>query len=169
MEAHSKGNTWRMLEEAAPVAVKNGMQAWRLHSEGQTTMTGRPINDPGEKGARRLSSGESFGKLLGFQPVSSTKSYAAYAATRHADQVRSDKIDELTVLMLKTYDTGDLAGRREANRKLREWNEKMKAEGKPHMLIKLKDVLRRVKSRRRENRVTPKAIQKREWQQAIWG
>ena len=169
MEAHSKGNTWRMLEEAAPVAVKNGMQAWRLYSEGQTTMTGRPINDPGEKGARRLSSGESFGKLLGFQPVSSTKSYAAYAATRHADQVRSDKIDELTVLMLKTYDTGDLAGRREANRKLREWNEKMKAEGKPHMLIKLKDVLRRVKSRRRENRVTPKAIQKREWQQAVWG
>lgn len=169
MEAHSKGNTWRMLEEAAPVAVKNGMQAWRLYSEGQTTMTGRPINDPGEKGARRLSSGESFGKLLGFQPVSSTKSYAAYAATRHADQVRSDKIDELTVLILKTYDTGDLAGRREANRKLREWNEKMKAEGKPHMLIKLKDVLRRVKSRRRENRVTPKAIQKREWQQAVWG
>ena len=149
MEAHSKGNTWRMLEEAAPVAVKNGMQAWRLYSEGQTTMTGRPINDPGEKGARRLSSGESFGKLLGFQPVSSTKSYDAYAATKHADQVRSDKIDELTVLALKTYDTGDSAGRREANRELREWNERMKAEGKPHMLITLKDVMRRVKARRR--------------------
>lgn len=169
MEAHSKGNTWRMLEEAAPVAVKNGMQAWRLYSEGQTTMTGRPINDPGEKGARRLSSGESFGKLLGFQPVSSTKSYDAYAATKHADQVRSDKIDELTVLALKTYDTGDSAGRREANRELREWNEKMKAEGKPHMLINLKDVMRRVKSRRRENRATPKAMQKRERQQAVWG
>lgn len=169
MEAHSKGNTWRMLEEAAPVAVKNGMQAWRLYSEGQTTMTGRPINDPGEKGARRLSSGESFGKLLGFQPVSSTKSYDAYAATKHADQVRSDKIDELTVLALKTYDTGDSAGRREANRELREWNEKMKAEGKPHMLITLKDVMRRVKARRRENRATPKAMQKRERQQAVWG
>lgn len=169
MEAHSKGNTWRMLEEAAPVALKNGMQAWRLYSEGQTTMTGRPINDPGEKGARRLSSGESFGKLLGFQPVSSTKSYDAYAATKHADQVRSDKIDELTVLALKTYDTGDPAGRREVNRELREWNERMKAEGKPHMLINLKDVMRRVKSRRRENRATPKAMQKRERQQAVWG
>lgn len=169
MEAHSKGNTWRMLEEAAPVAVKNGMQAWRLYSEGQTTMTGRPINDPGEKGARRLSSGESFGKLLGFQPVSSTKSYDAYAATKHADQVRSDKIDELTVLALKTYDAGDSAGRREANRELREWNERMKAEGKPHMLITLKDVMRRVKARRRENRATPKAMQKRARQQAVWG
>lgn len=162
MEAHSKGNTWRMLEEAAPVAVKNGMQAWRLYSEGQTTLSGRALNDPGEKGARRLTGGESFGKLLGFQPVSSTKSYDAYAATKHADQVRSDKIDELTVLALKTYDTGDPAGWREANRELREWNEKMKAEGKPHMLITLKDVMRRVKSRRRENRVTPKAMQKRE-------
>lgn len=169
LEAHSKGNTWRMLEEAAPVAVKNGMQAWRLYSEGQTTMSGRPINAPGEKGARRLNAGESFGKLLGFQPVSSTKSYDAYAATKHADQVRSDKIDELTVLALKTYDTGDLAGRREAVRRIGEWNEKMKAEGKPHMLINLKDVMRRVKARWRENRVTPKTVRERERTQAVWG
>ena len=83
--------------------------------------------------------------------------------------MRSDKIDELTVLALKTYDTGDPAGRREVNRELREWNERMKAEGKPHMLINLKDVMRRVKSRRRENRTTPKAMQKRERQQAVWG
>lgn len=169
LEAHSKGNTWRMLEEAAPVAVKNGMQAWRLCSEGQTTMSGRPVNAPGEKGARRLSAGESFGKLLGFQPVSSTKSYDAYAATKHAEQVRSDKIDELTVLALKTYDTGDLAGRREAVSRIGEWNEKMKAEGKPHMLINLKDVMRRVKARRRENRITPKSIRERERTQAVWG
>lgn len=169
MEAHSKGNTWRMLEEAAPVSVKNGMQAWRLYSEGQTTMSGRPINAPGEKGARRLSAGESFGKFLGFQPVSSTKSYDAYAATRHADQVRSDKIDELTVLALKTYDTGDLAGRRETIKRIGEWNEKMKAEGKPHMLINLKDVMRRVKARRRENRITPKTMRERERIQAVWG
>ena len=54
------------------------------------------------------------------------------------------------------------------NRELREWNERMKAEGKLHMLINLKDVMRRVKSRR-ENRATPKAMQKRERQQAVWG
>lgn len=169
MEARSKGNTYRMIEEASPVLMRNAMQAWRLWREGQTTMTGRPINDPGAKGTRKLSGAEAAGKALGFQPVSSTKSYDAYAATKHADQVRSDKIDELTVLALKTVDTGEPAGRQGMLRELRTWNKRMKAEGKPHMLITLKDVMRRVKARRRENRATPKAMQKQRAQAAVWG
>ena len=169
MEAHGKGNTWRMLEEAAPVALKSAMQAWRLHTEGQTTMAGRPINSPGQRGARKLSGSEAVGKALGFQPVSSTKSYDAYAAGKHADQVRSDKIDELTVLALKTYDTGKPDGRIAMMQELRVWNKRMQAEGKPHMLIQPKDVLRRVKARRRENRATPKQRQKGAMQMAAWG
>ena len=169
MEAHSKGNTWRMLEEAAPVALKSAMQAWRLHTEGQTTIAGRPINSPGQRGARKLSGSEAVGKALGFQPVSSTKSYDAYAAGKHADQVRSDKIDELTVLALKSFDTGKLDGRIAMMQELRVWNKRMQAEGKPYMLIQPKDVLRRVKSRRRENRATPKQRQKGAVQMAAWG
>ena len=169
MEAHGKGNTWRVLEEAAPVALKSAMQAWRLHTEGQTTMGGRPINSPGQRGARKLSGSEAVGKALGFQPVSSTKSYDAYAAGKHADQVRSDKIDELTVLALKSFDTGKPDGRIAMMQELRVWNKRMQAEGKPHMLIQPKDVLRRVKSRRRENRATPKQRQKGTVQMATWG
>lgn len=169
MEAHGKGNTWRVLEEAAPVALKSAMQAWRLHTEGQTTMAGRPINSPGQRGARKLSGSEAVGKALGFQPVSSTKSYDAYAAGKHADQVRSDKIDELTVLALKSFDTGKPDGRIAMMHELRAWNKRMQAEGKPHMLIQPKDVLRRVKSRRRENRATPKQRQKGAVQMATWG
>ncbi|WP_165178211.1 PLxRFG domain-containing protein, partial [Desulfovibrio sp. ZJ369] len=147
MEAYRGGSVYRAVEEASPVIMKNAMQAWRLYSEGQTTMRGRPINSPGQTGARKLTGTEAVGKALGFQPVSSTKSYDAYAASKHADQVRSDKIDELTVLTLRTYDTGDPAGRREAIREIARWNEKMKDEGKPHMLISFKDVMRRVKAR----------------------
>lgn len=169
MEAHGKGNTWRVLEEAAPVALKSAMQAWRLHTEGQTTMAGRPINSPGQRGARKLSGSEAVGKALGFQPVSSTKSYDAYAAGKHADQVRSDKIDELTVLALKSFDTGKPDGRIAMMHELRAWNKRMQAEGKPYMLIQPKDVLRRVKSRRRENRATPKQRQKGAMQMAAWG
>lgn len=169
LDANRKGNTWRVLEEAAPVSLKNAMQAWRLYSDGHTTMTGRPINDPGKRGARKLSGGEAMGKFLGFQPVSSAKSYDAYAADKHSSQVRSDKIDELTVMALKTVDTGNPAGRQEMSRELRAWNEKMKAEGKPHMLIQPKDVMRRVKSRRRENRVNAKTLQKKTRMEAVWG
>ena len=168
-DASRKGNTRRMAEELMPVALKNGMQAYRLMTEGQTTMTGRPINDPGKRGARKLSETEAVGKLFGFQPASSTKSYDAYQAQKRKDEVRGDKIDDLTVLALKTADTGEPAGRQEMLRELRTWNERMKAEGKPHMLINLKDVMKRVKSRRRENRPTPKAMQKQRAQAAVWG
>ena len=168
-DAARYGDAWRMAEEAAPVAVKNVLQAVRLHTVGQTTMSGRPINEPGEPGARRLSGAEAVGKALGFQPVSSTKSYAAYAARNHAEAVRGDMLDELTVLALKSYDTGEPAGKLEMRRKMREWNRKMEAEGKPHMFIHEKDVMRRVKARRRENRMTPKSVQQRERNQAVWG
>lgn len=80
------------------------MKAWRLATEGQKTLKGRDINDPGEQGARKLSSGEAFGKLLGFQPVSATRSYDAYTASKHSDSVRADKADEVATIMVKALD-----------------------------------------------------------------
>jgi hypothetical protein len=168
IEAHRKGNTWRMIEEAMPVAFKSGMQAWRLYTQGQTTMSGRPINDPGTPGARKLSSSEAIGKMLGFQPVSSTKSYDAYAASQHSKQVRDDKLDDLTALALKTVDTGDPAGRKEMLKDLKDWNSRMKEEGKANMIIAPKEVIRRVKARRRENRPTPKNLREKARLQASW-
>ena len=169
MEASRHGDVWRMVEEAAPVALKNTMQAWRLMTEGQTAMSGRPINNPGEHGARKLTGAEAVGKALGFQPVSSTKSYAAYAARQHAEKVKGDMLDELAVLALRSHDTGTPDGKLEMRKRMRVWNAKMEAEGKPDMIIREKDVIRRVKARRRENRVTPKAMRERERQQAVWG
>ena len=169
IEAYRKGNEWRAVEEVVPTAVKNALQAWRLYYEGQTTVSGRPINTPGVQGARKLSVDEAAGKLLGFQPVSSTKSYAAYEAANHAKSVRSDKIDDLTLIGLKAKDNNDPVRRQEMIRKLREWNETMKADGKPHMIIRLKDVESRIKSRRRENRRTPKTLQEKARQESVWG
>lgn len=169
MDAQASGNYWRMIEEAMPTFVKNGMQAWRLYSEGQTTMRGRPINSPGKPGARKLSGAEAVGKALGFQPVSSTKSYDAYAASKRRDGVRSEKLNELTVLVLKTHDTGDPSGRRQAIKEIGAWNARMKEEGKPQMTITLKDVMRRVKARRRQNRMSGKEREKGALQAETWG
>ncbi|WP_165079240.1 MULTISPECIES: PLxRFG domain-containing protein [unclassified Desulfovibrio] len=169
MDAQAQGNYWRMIEEAMPTFIRNGMQAWRLYSEGQTTMRGRPINSPGKEGARKLSGAEAVGKALGFQPVSSTKSYDAYAASKRRDEVRSAKLDELTVMALKTHDTGDPSGRRQAIKEIEAWNAKMREEGKPQMTITLQDVMRRVKARRRQNRVNDKQREKGARQAEVWG
>lgn len=169
MEAMRADNYWRAVEEVVPTAVSNGMKAWRLATEGQKTLKGRDINDPGEQGARKLSSGEAFGKLLGFQPVSATRSYDAYTASKHSDSVRADKADEVATIMVKALDAGDSAEMVRARKVLKDWNVKMEEEGKPHMRILMKDVQKRVTQRRRQARLTPKARQKGEAFQSVWG
>ena len=169
MEAMRADNYWRAVEEVVPTAVSNGMKAWRLATEGQKTLKGRDINDPGEQGARKLSSGEAFGKLLGFQPVSATRSYDAYTASKHSDSVRADKADEVATIMVKALDAGDSAEMVRARKVLKDWNVKMEEEGKPHMRILMKDVQKRVTQRRRKARMTPKARQRGESFQSVWG
>ena len=168
-EAGKYGDGYKMIEALAPTFVANAMQAYRLATEGQTTIKGRPINSPGQPGARKLSGAEAMGKVLGFQPTSSAKSYEAYRAGKRQDAVRSDKVNDLAVLVLKSIDTGKPDERIAMMKELRAWNKRMQEEGKPHMLIQPKDVLRRVKSRRRENRATPKQRQKGAAQMATWG
>lgn len=169
MDAMRTDNYWRAVEEVVPTAVSNGMKAWRLATEGQKTLKGRDINDPGEQGARKLSSGEAFGKLLGFQPVSATRSYDAYTASKHSDSVRADKADEVATIMVKALDAGDSAEMVRARKVLKDWNLKMEEEGKPHMRILMKDVQKRVTQRRRKARMTPKARQRGEAFQSVWG
>lgn len=118
MDAQANGNYWRMIEEAMPTFIKNGMQAWRLYSEGQTTMQGSPINSPDKEGAHRLSGAEAIGKALGFKPVSSTKSYDVFAANKRREEVRSDKLNDLAVMVPKTRDTGDPSGCRQPIREI---------------------------------------------------
>lgn len=170
LEARRFGADYRAVEVLVPTFVANAMQAWRLSTEGQTTLRGRPINSPGQPGARKLSTGEAFGKALGFQPTSSTKSYEAYAAEKRRTSMRSDRIDDFTNQALDDLESkGRPYMMRELQEKLQTWNKEMEAEGKPAMKIMPKDVLRRVAARRRENRPTRDQREKGAAQMATWG
>jgi hypothetical protein len=148
------------------------MQAWRQYTEGQTTMKGRPVADPGEQGARRISETEAGLKALGFPPVSSTKSWDAYMADKRREQVRSDQIDQFTVRMLKADANGDTAAKVALRKDIAAWNEQYRAEGKPSMVIKMEDVQRRFTARKRENagakKMTPKEAAKQQTRAAAW-
>lgn len=170
LEARRFGADYRAVEALVPTFVANAMQAWRLSTEGQTTLRGRPINSPGQPGARRLSTGEAFGKALGFQSTSSTKSYEAYAAEKRRTSMRSDRMDDFTNQALDDLESkGRPYMMRELQKKLQTWNKEMEAEGKPAMKIMPKDVLRRVAARRRENRPTRDQREKGAAQMATWG
>lgn len=170
LEARRFGADYRAVEALVPTFVANAMQAWRLSTEGQTTLRGRPINSPGQPGARKLSTGEAFGKALGFQPTSSAKSYEAYAAEKRRTSMRSDRMDDFTNQALDDLESkGRPYMMRELRKKLQAWNKEMEAEGKPAMKIMPKDVLRRVAARRRENRPTRDQREKGAAQMATWG
>ena len=170
LEARRFGADYRAVEALVPTFVANAMQAWRLSTEGQTTLRGRPINSPGQPGARRLSTGEAFGQALGFQSTSSTKSYEAYAAEKRRTSMRSDRMDDFTNQALDDLESkGRPYMMRELQKKLQTWNKEMEAEGKPAMKIMPKDVLRRVAARRRENRPTRDQREKGAAQMATWG
>lgn len=166
MEAYRNRNTSRMVEEAMPSFVQNMMRSYRLSTEGQKTMSGRDINEPGEKGARKLTQLEAVGKLLGFQPVSATKSYDRYSARQHADKVRSDKAGEFAAKMLKAREEGSSSA--EVRQDMREWNARIKEDGKPWMMIKMEDVQRRMSARRRENRLSKRERPRKAVQAQIW-
>lgn len=169
IDAKKAGNYERILEEAAPTFVKNGLQAWRLHNEGHTSMKGKPINLPGEKGARKLTAGEAIGKALGFQPTSSTKSYEAYAAERRRDEVRSNKLNELAVKMLKGLEAGDTSVKGEIMREIKAWNKRVKEEGTYAMTINLKEVMTRARNRRAAKSNSPKQQMRNAYQKEAWG
>ena len=170
LEAKKHGAWDRAVEALAPTFVANIMAAYRLATEGQTSLRGRPINAPGETGARKLSGYEAAAKGMGFQPVSSAKSYAAWRADKLRASVRSDRIDGFVTRALDDLETrGRPHMMRELRRRLEAHNRDMEAEGRPHMRITPKDVLRRVASRRRQNRATPEQRAKGAAQKALWG
>ena len=150
--------------------MANIMQARRLATEGQTTLRGRPINSPGQQGARKLDAYEAFGKALGFQPTSSARSYAAYKADKLRSATRSDRIDDFTNLALRDLESnGHAYMLRELRKRLQTWNAEMEEEGKTAMRIMPKEVLRRVTARRRENRPSREQRAKGAAQMALWG
>lgn len=170
LEARRFDNNDRAIEALVPVFVSNAMTAYRLATEGQTTLRGRPINSPGQPGARKLSTGEAIGKALGFQPTSSTKSYESYVADKRRVQVRSDLIDEFVNQAKRDLEThGRTYMMRELRKRLQEWNAEKEAEGKLSQRILPKDVIRRLSSRMRENRPTASQRQRGKELQSTWG
>jgi|GEM_PF-2790455 len=156
VEAINAGNEWRAIEALMPSAVAASMRAYRLATEGQRTLRGKPINNPGQPGARKISAGEAVLASLGYGLTSSAKSYDAYQAGQHSAQVRSEKLNDIVVELLKAQKTKDAkqAARitAEAKREVAAWNKKMEREKKPHMTISTKDIVRRMKARQAENK-----------------
>lgn len=140
------GRPDRAAESVAPMFLRNIMSAVRLSTEGQTTITGRPIAVPGERYPRKLTEGEAVLKGLGFQPVSSTKAFEMYRSLEELKSYRDEKQSELAnryVAAMRKDDNKEMvAARNEAMA----WNRKAVTDGRPEMKI---DLNAAIKARRK--------------------
>jgi len=141
VDAIKSGRPDRAAETVAPNFLKNIMSAERLYREGQTTVTGKPVNVPGERFPRKLTEGEAIGKALGFQPVSSTKAFEIYKSLEQLKSYRDEKQAELAnryVAAMRQNDQKEMvAVRNEA----REWNRAAVVEGRREMRIDLQKAI----------------------------
>ena len=162
-EAHGAGNDYKAVEALVPTFAANVMKAYRMATEGQTTMKGKPITEPGGKEARKLTRWEAGGQALGFQPVSNAESYERYQAEQRAKARRTEMIDRLAGMFNEGREPGN-DGRARMMRELRKWNEEMEAAGRMGMRISPKNVYTRAKNKRNPRK--PSAVDKgmqRDW------
>ena len=142
-EARKVGNPYRAVEALAPTFAANAMQAYRLATEGNISLKGKPIGD-GEK----LSLIEAAEKAAGFQPVSKAESYERYLADKRAKDRQREKKQELADLFNEYYGKDSSKGTRLVKQGLDAWNKDMREKGRPSMELTMKDVLKSAKGKR---------------------
>jgi hypothetical protein len=144
--ALSQGEPRRALEAGAPVSVRNLLAAYRLSTEGATTMKGQPIfTDQGEP--LKLTPGEAIKKGMGFQPVRVSEHYSKERHARRMEDDRQDRAQGFAGDLARAIRNEDEAGFR---RTIDDWvayNNKMIEAKRYADVIKPQSVLSAVKSR----------------------
>ncbi|BDQ36294.1 hypothetical protein SYK_06540 [Pseudodesulfovibrio nedwellii] len=156
VKALNAGNEWRAFEEAAPTIVRNGMAGYRLWKDGQRSISGKPINEPGKRGPRKLTEAEAIGKMAGFQPISSRKSWDQYRGRKVSQQVRSNKATEFANNYVGALRAGDEKKARSILTEWKGWNKEAMEDKKPWMVITTRDMTSRIKSRSKGSGVSPR-------------
>ena len=141
-QAFSAGRWDRAAEELAPVFIRNLLMGYRLHTEGKYTYSGTPITRPGKREATKLTMGEAVAKGMGFQPVSFTKDYEAYRTRSDMEAFIRGRKQKWADKYMQARIKGDQKTMIEIRQEIREWNRKMRMEGKPEYIVKLNDMLK---------------------------
>ncbi|WP_319764544.1 PLxRFG domain-containing protein [Maridesulfovibrio sp.] len=141
------GDNYRAVEEAAPTVIKNMMKAYRMYTEGQTSLSGRPINEPGKIGPRKLELGEAIKKGFGFQPLESTKNWNNYRARSISSKLRKDKLANLSNNLIRAIRDNDRERMMDIFADLNKWNKSAFEDKKVWLVISPADIKRGIASR----------------------
>jgi hypothetical protein len=128
------------------------LAAKRLLEQGQYSVTGQPINFPGEQGPRKITKLEAVGKMFGFQPLSATKAWDASKALGDLEDFVRKKKSSLANRWVNARNADDAEAELKVMAEVQEWNKKWDDADKPEYKINLKAAIKS----RMKNRPIPK-------------
>ncbi|WP_051294904.1 PLxRFG domain-containing protein [Maridesulfovibrio bastinii] len=146
-QAVDAGDKMRAIEAVAPTVLKNVMAAYRLFTEGQTSVSGKPINEPGKYGPRKLSFVEAITKGMGFQPIANTKNWDQYRARRISSNMRSSRLASFSSRLARAVRENKTDSVYSIYAEINKWNQAAIQNRKPWLLIMPEDIKRGVMSR----------------------
>jgi hypothetical protein len=144
VESLKSGANFRALSETpfTPIAVRNAMRGIELYTHGQYTRSGKAINYHGARGPRKIGAGEAVLKsLMGLQPVSSSKAYSGYKATRKMQDALQERKSDWANRYVNAMVRMDATAMESVKAEVDEWNTKAREEGKPHRLIDIRNAV----------------------------
>ena len=144
VESWQSGAHFRALGETpfTPLALRNAMRGLELYGTGQRTRSGKDINYFGETGARKINTREAILKtLVGLQPVSVSKGYEAYKATKTMQEAIKRRKIKWADRYVNAMKNGDSKARDEVLKEVKEWNAKATKAKKFYRIIDLRKAI----------------------------
>lgn len=153
--AASAGRKDRALEEASPVFLKNILASRRLAREGAYSLSGKPLNKPGDLAPRKLTVQEAIVKTAGFQPLSMSKDRAAQEAIERSREIRTNFASHVADRLVNGIRQGDNAMVQDALDQLKKWNAKATG-AESYKAVTRQDLLDRARARIRPEKPSPR-------------
>ena len=139
------GQRFRAISETpfTPIAIRNATRAIQLLTIGQVTRSGKAISAPGEVRPRKITTKEAIQKgVFGIQPTSVSSGYKAYQATRRVEEAIQERKKNWADRFVNAKRRGDAAEMERIRREVRKWNKAVRAEGKNHLVVQLRGMIR---------------------------
>lgn len=143
-KAYDAGDLWKMTEAVVPVAVmRNILRSHRLATEGQTTLTGRPVTPGGVPGEpMQLTSGEAVLKAFGFQPLRLQKAWDATEVGESIDNIRQAKQSKIANNWANALKDGNSVAMEQTLNELLDWNLYWAERGRADQVINIQPALK---------------------------
>lgn len=146
----------RALEDASPEVLRNPLAALRLYNEGARSRGGRPVVDLTTGKPLKMTQAEAIKKAFGFYPMKFSEQYRMSETMDIIQQQRMERKQEWADRWNLARVNRNGAEMQKIAQEIRDYNVKMRQEGRPEDMITDREVSAMIRTRLRPINIPPK-------------